>query len=184
MAQGAPATGRADRPMAIAFPQFEGRESLVAKMGPLTEPWMFDAWWAVRHDAALGAASRRADRAPADIVSAGVGTVEGVERLLLVTTEPAHRLTSAALIAAALSAAADAPSAAELSPDRRAAAELRTWERPAADVAPSGSSNQTGTSDGRWLWVAALVLLLVEWRMRRPRPVTATAEASHAARVA
>jgi hypothetical protein len=46
---------------------------------------------------------------------------------------------------------------------------LAGWERPFGTVAPA--PRETGTPVGRWVWLAALLLLGIEWWWRgRPEP--------------
>jgi hypothetical protein len=48
-------------------------------------------------------------------------------------------------------------------------ADLTRWTRAAGPAAPPTRETMTA-DDRRWLWLAALALLAVEWRMRRSRP--------------
>jgi hypothetical protein len=76
---------------------------------------------------------------------------------------------AAALIARALKASSrSAVSLAEQEPDTVPADVVERWQRePRPELAPSSGTPQPF---GRWLWVLALVLLAVEWWMRRSRP--------------
>ena len=93
---------------------------------------------------------------------------------------PSPPASAAAAVSAALTEAG-APDRVE--PLMIPAPQLEAWSRPAgppADDAPVGDE-----SDRRWVWALVLVLLFVEWRLRRSRPDQAAAMASHSeARVA
>jgi hypothetical protein len=141
---------------------------------------MFDVLLRVREDAMLQAAVARAGQTPAQVVTAVAGTVNGTNRLLLVTTAPAHSLMAAALIGAATGASTAGIPAAELTNDVRAADELKSWERPPAAVAPTGSQLLRDQSDGRWWWIAVVAMLLAETAVRRSRSAQAAPEVPHA----
>ena len=71
----------------------------------------------------------------------------------------------------------------EQEPETIASDLLVRWSRPASP-APIGSGGATD-SDGRWVWVLALVLLGVEtWMRRRPSTPAAMAKEVPRARVA
>jgi hypothetical protein len=60
-------------------------------------------------------------------------------------------------------------------------AQLKEWSRGPGAASPHAPRRDEG--DRRWLWAAALMLLLIEWRMRRLKPA-ATAAIVEEARVA
>lgn len=93
---------------------------------------------------------------------------------------PADSLTAAAVTQAVLNARADPRALTEQEPLRIPNARLESWNRPAAP--PHADAWKTTTqSDGRWLWLAAILLMGVESLIRRDRVApSATAEA-HAA---
>jgi hypothetical protein len=152
VATGAPAAGRSDRRIAIVTPLFDGRERLIAQSSPINAPWMFDVLHTVTSDRLFDSAVTRAGGMPATAVTARRGSIDGVERLLLVTEMPASSVATAALAGAVARAAArpDAPIA------------------PTAP-APAASPSNDGHSDGRWLWLGVLMLFGVESLMRQRR---------------
>ena len=175
-----------NRSVAIVFPGFAGREALLSAGARLNQPWMSDAYVAVLADPLVRSAADRLARQPADLVTAHRGLGGEAGTLMLVLHQPAHTVASAAVIAAAWTASSHDPvtSQHELSAPSRSRAELAGWERPPAASAPgspgspasSGSAAlrpPVGQSDGRWFWVAALVLLALEAVIRRrPRPAS------------
>jgi hypothetical protein len=93
-------------------------------------------------------------------------------------------MAGTALIGATESALDPVPSLRELEPAVVPDETLRRWERPASTV---GSHAPEATSpDGRWFWLAAIVLLLLEeWlRRRSPRPAVRTMSEERRERVA
>jgi hypothetical protein len=181
------------RSIAIIHRQFEQRAQLLAAAEPLRVPWQGDALARLRRDPTLLAAAAAADiigdgaddvrfdsanvapfvvvartRAGRPVALAAAGEVEGRQRLLLFPRIDAGSLTSAALIGAALRAASPVVPATELEPETLGRETTSTFSRPLA-VNPGRLYENTGASDGRWLWLAAIALLAVEWRMRRSR---------------
>ena len=157
VARGAPVTGAADRPVAIVFPQYERRSTLIADAKPLDRPWMFEVIAVVSSDPLSYLYSNE--------LSWIAGTVNDRAGVVLVTDVPADSLAAAALVGAAARAASAQPAAAELSPDVVSPAELTDWTR---EAAPGGSARTADPEpQGRWLWATALALLLVEGFVRR-----------------
>jgi hypothetical protein len=157
IARGAPLTRAPDRPVAIAFPRYEARGTLIANGKPPDRPWMFAVVAAVSHDPL------------SYLYSSGLswvaGEVSGRAGLVLITDAAADSLPAAALMAAAARAASDLPSPFELVPDVVSPTELARWSR---DPAPTGSPPSVGPEPrGRWLWATALALLLIEGVVRR-----------------
>ncbi len=154
------------RDIAIVFPSYAQRVTLA----PVTAPWMSDLLW-------------RARLRTLPVDSAGVADLQGHRRLVLFTSAAPGTLPAARLIAAAREAMSAAPSLAELETSVVSAAEVAGWRRAAADVPPSTTENDNGPSDARWFWLAALVLMLVELRLRRTSdsPATLTEERARAA---
>ncbi len=178
------------RPVAIVYPQFENRASLLEKMRQLTQPWMADAVADLRRNPLLAAATSEgvpaaaqgdakvlakmttvsANRAGQPLVLAAAGDIEGRERLVLLCLADAGSLTSAALQSAVIGIAPTTPLS-ELESTRISEATLTSWQRAPGASAPPDARDQEGPSDGRWLWAVALVLLVVETWLRRHRRV-------------
>jgi hypothetical protein len=110
------------------------------------------------------------------VVLAASDQVDGRDRLVLFQRADAGSLVSAALLAAVMRAFVPAAQGTELEPSRLPEATLAQWRRPAASATTTRSAIDAGTSDGRWLWVLALVLLGVESWMRRGRRQVKAAE--------
>ncbi|HEY4303623.1 MAG TPA: BatA domain-containing protein [Gemmatimonadaceae bacterium] len=111
------------------------------------------------------------------IVAAGNARVAGVQRFALLTNASPTSLDAARLVTLARRATSVAPGANELEPSVVADAELRTWERVATDAASTQHRplDENGPSDARWLWAIVLLLLVIEWRLRRASVVAAPA---------
>lgn len=181
------------RAVAIVYPRFEQRVELLRNAKPVADAWMVDIIARLRSDSMLIAAAARVsalasvdttnglvvarDQSGRAIVSATHGAVQGSDRLLLISLADAGSLTSAALVAATRRALSAAPALSELEPATLADNVLAAWQRaPSADVTTrTNASANTGASDGRWLWILALLLLGLEtWLRRVPRtPIAA-----------
>ena len=168
-ARGAPTRGRRDRTVALVFPDFDRRSELLAAVRPLDQPWMFDVVTRVA----------RGDQAHLylDGLQWSAGAA-GTNELRIFADTTAGSLGSAALVAAAARAASPDPDPAELNTATIADATLRTWERPASDVAPV-AGRDPDRFDGRWMWGLALALLAVEAVVRRGRRSPSPVEMSH-----
>jgi hypothetical protein len=163
-------TGRA---VAIVFPGFAGRAALQASVRPTYAPWMVDLLVRLRAEGFGPTAS-------------GVGRVDGRDRLVLVTNLAAGSLRAARLASIAEGAASVAPPIAELDGELLPDAEIARWQRPVPTDAPSSVRRQetNAPSDGRWLWLAALALLLIEIPLRRQRLHSRPASVEENARAA
>ena len=91
--------------------------------------------------------------------------------LLLQVGAPADSFVAAAAIRALLVARGGDGSHPEQEILRTPAATLTSWSRPAPEI-DGDAWRHADRSDGRWFWVAALLLLGVEQRLRRSAPVT------------
>ncbi len=156
-AAGAP---RADAHYNIAI-AFDGHPAAASPNG-VRAPWMADV--AARIALDRGAQDAAATVSRSSLFDVASDSVDGRERLLVIARAAPGTLAAAALVSATLHATstlqrvADADSAVP-------AATLARWER-----APSTSSTRAAAvpeSAGRWLWLAALLLLGAEYAMRR-----------------
>ena len=139
------------RRMLLVLPSAPGLQPLRASAGALDTPWMFDLLRAI-DDGGL-------------VASAGIVTREGtaIPAFFLTDGEPAR---VAAAARRAIPVLADTPIA-ERETAMMTAGELRALVRQPAPAAPSAHPSRP---IGRWLWLAALVLLALETILRRRRP--------------
>ena len=196
---GVPAAGA--HPIAIVLPEAPDRAAAMASANAIDEPWMFDVVNALRQDSALnGAVGRLAtvttpeakppvstrlgtpvvrDATGSSLVDAASGpAASGRElRLFVGTRDP---LVISALVAGAARAERDPTALRRLEPITLTADELRRWERPIPSAGAPATAPESGAWQGRWLWLAALVLLGIETWMRRPAPASASVEVTHA----
>jgi hypothetical protein len=177
LATGAPATGRRDRPVAVLFPRFELRDSWLRDARPLSHVWMFDAANRIASDALVRGAADRLATPVAKAVQFVTHPIDGVDALVVVANTAPHTVLAAATLSAAMSAAADVVPAAELSPTVWSVEQLKSVERPAGESGREKAGVPGDRSDGRWFWIAAVVLLVVESVIRRSR---ASVEVPHA----
>lgn len=148
----------AHRPIVIVYADFADRAGLLQRVTPLRAPWMADLVARVGADATLRAAA------------------DG-DSLILFTGAAPGSLASAELLARLRGALSMAPPLAELDPLVIPDSALAAWQRPpAARVTPAAGSDR---SDGRWFWVAALLLLAMEWLLRRQMTAGSAAEVAH-----
>jgi hypothetical protein len=79
-------------------------------------------------------------------------------------------------VSVARRATSSAPSFGERESEMLSDSVLRSIERAPADAVPDQHRplDGDGPSDARWLWLAVLGLLLVEWRVRRTTPLART----------
>jgi hypothetical protein len=166
----------ADRVPAAA-PNRRARVIFAASSGlavaPIRDAWMGDAADRIIRTAATdGDERRRALR---------FGSLEN--RLIVATTAHATDLVAAALVRAVFDALAPLPPSNVETiaiPDR----ELQAWTR-AAGPAPPPTRETVRDDDRRWVWAAVLLLLGVEWWLRRSKVrLKADATTAEAARVA
>ena len=187
----------AERPVVVVHRGYDSRAQLLRDARPLAQPWQTDLLVRLRADPTLIAAALNADipatggdsttdadsltavaftRARVPVVRAASDQGDGRDRLLLFMRADAGSLVSAGLLAAVMRASLPASQATELEPSRLPEATLAEWRRPAASATTTRSAIDAGTSDGRWLWVLALVLLGIESWMRRGRREVEAAE--------
>jgi hypothetical protein len=103
--------------------------------------------------------------------------------LLLVSTAPAESLVTPTLFRAMVRAAGANPIAPDLDILRISDATLARWSRPAGEPDPAAVRHERDT-DARWFWVAVLIVLAVEMRMRRAVSSGEEATRAHAQHVA
>ena len=173
------------RAVAIVYAGYERRADILKTATPLHAPWMTDVVARLRADSMLiGAASTDASRGEASdsvgklvvarsasgmpAVVAVQGQVDGRDHLILLPSVDASSLTSAALIAATTRALSIAAPVTEMEPTTVPDDVLRSWQRE-PDASATSQVSTDGASDGRWLWIVALVLLAVETWLRRAR---------------
>lgn len=173
------------QPVAIVYAGYERRADILKSAAPLRAPWMTDIVARLRADSMLIGATSADTPSSADsgdnvgklvvarfatgnpAVVAMQGQVDGRDRLILMPFVDASSLTSAALIAATNRAVSIAAPVTEMETTTVPDDVLRSWQRePDASAARVGTD---GASDGRWLWIAALVLLGLETWLRRAR---------------
>jgi len=150
---------RGDNRVTFVFPDHANRDALLRASRPLTQPWMGDvAARVIQDDPNTKAASSDAGE------------------LLLFLDAPANSAAAVDLMYNGLSVLQNRAHVLELEPEAIPDVQIAQWQR-----APgrSGGDGDEG-SDGRWLWLAALVLLGAESRVRRQhgqRTVIVTQEA-------
>jgi hypothetical protein len=180
--------GDAAHPISVVFPGYDGRAALLSRATPPTEPWMVDAVARLRADSlVIAAASTVARLAPGDsangivVATAADGkrlvvAAQRRERLLLFASSTPGSLVSAALVSAA--SRIGTPPIDELDPVTLGDDEVARMQR-APSERMSRAADRAGLSDGRWLWIVALVLLVVEMRLRRSLPAPKVQEEVH-----
>lgn len=175
----APIDGRRTR---VVFTGASDFESTVASASPVRDAWMADGIAAIARDRDVRAASKEATAGLADarltrapwIVVAKTGdgrplavAAAAAGALTIVTAAPESSLTAALLTRAGLNALGPRRPEGDAEVLSIPDAQLAAWTR-APGPAPAPRLNTIDWDDGRWLWIAALMLLGVEWWMRRP----------------
>lgn len=159
IAHGAVSAGRKDRPIALVFPGHEERDALLKSARDIDQPWMFDVVRAITQDRLVIAAARQAGTPVTGLVAPLAASINGERHLVLVMNVQPASLTSAAVLRAAARAVAPAPPGDVMA--TLTAGQLKAWERPPSAVA-AGNAPSPQESRGRWLWLAALVLMVIE----------------------
>ena len=184
---GGPSAVDSTHRVAIVYPGYAQRGAMLNGAGLPHSRWMTDVVLRLRTDSLLSSAAaaatasdpaggdsltnsrtviaRGADGRPL-IVAAEDSSAAGA-RLLFFSAADAGSLTSATLIAAVYRAISTAPSVAELEPESVPDSALARWQRAPAVEAPRKVPGGEGESDGRWLWIAVLVLMVLETVVRR-----------------
>jgi hypothetical protein len=174
--------------IAVAFPGYPATAELASQREPLRLPWQGDFLLALsRHElfrsntnaasphacATNGAVSLR-NAEGATVASLGAAKNGAPYDIVVFSCVDAGSLAGTALLAAVVDAQGQDATLQELEPMTVPDETLRQWERPATEVKPRGVDNTS--PDGRWLWLLALVLLLVEEWLRRKGPRRAPAQ--------
>jgi hypothetical protein len=168
----------------LLFPDYAGRDSLLAEARPALDGWMLAAAAAMAADLGLAEAAARVD-APGGGEAAGQGgrgraeggvpVARGVageplvqvaardSALVIMVGDGAGELVAAAALAAGVRAMTGPVAPRELAAGHVPDSVLASWEREAAPLAAVAGAG----SDGRWLWLVVLLLLGVEALMRR-----------------
>lgn len=177
------------RPVGIVFRGAAETAAFIKDAKTPAVPWMGRALLAVRDNpllvssAASESVSDTVIAAPfavvassssgAPVVYAAQTMIKGVNRLLFFNRGNTSAITSAALIAAVSNAVAQPSALAESETTMLTDVSLKQLARAPQELSVQGrgserkASAQAGLSDGRWLWLVALLLLGVETWMRR-----------------
>lgn len=170
LAPGIPASNRS---VTITFP---GSPQTTEPSGPFRSVWQGDLVLALQRNQLLGEAAReagivRACEAPGAVVARTrggrvVATVAVAERGVVIhSCADVGSLAGTALLAAVAGAMTPRPALEEWEPNVVPDDALRTWERPPTAFAPRG--REETSPDGRWFWLVAITLLLLEQVVRR-----------------
>lgn len=177
--------------IALVYPTYEARRALVRGAHALRSPWMTNMVGQLLADslllttvsdvtvatdsnavanAALTVVMRNADGLAA--LLAASDSIDGHSRLLLFPQFALASVTSPVLLHAIDQAASKTTRLFEYDPARVPTDSLRAWERTAAQatqpLTARASDAPPSESDGRWVWLAVLVMLGVESWLRRP----------------
>lgn len=168
-----PRTTAFDGAATITFP---GSPPTPAAKATVSNPWQGDLVLALRDNHVFREAARAAQvppacEAPGAVVARASGgevlaTVAGVgDGVVVHSCANAGSLAGTALLAALASALTPPNDFVEREPVAVPDEVLRTWERPPAALAPRG--REETSPDGRWFWLMAIALLVVEELVRR-----------------
>lgn len=171
---GVPAASTSRDSVTFIFPTAPERATLRARAAPLRAAWMIALVARLRESTLL--AQLAADGpGTSDTLTAAVRSLRGAARvaaaadgnqLLLFVDDSVAATFSAALAATVLRLQDRATPMSEQEPIAIDPTRLASWER-VPGTEGSGSVAATESSEGRWLWLGALVLLGAEWWMRR-----------------
>lgn len=183
------------RRVAVIFPRYSARREFAERATLMDSVWHGDLLIALRRDKVLAAAAEAAIVTPAcdargviiarnvrgDVVATMVKSPPGAQHGVLVfaCVEPGS-LAGTALVAGTITALDPVPAMQELEPQFVPDETLRQWERPPTEVAPRAPEETS--PDGRWFWVVAILLLLVEEWLRRRSPRKALSETTEVPR--
>jgi hypothetical protein len=160
LAAGASAGDSGEHAVAIVYPGSEGRAGLIGGSGPPSARWMSDVVEEVALDPRVGAVTDSL----ATLAEFKQATVDGRERLVVISHAEAGSLADAVLVVAVLDALDVHAPVTELERESIADAVLAGWQRPTSEPMRDLGA---GGSAGRWLWAAVLLLIAVETLARR-----------------
>lgn len=177
------------RPVGIVFRGAAEQAAFVRDAKVPDASWMANVLVSVRDNALLKSAAADEDVADttisapfavvasngrgAPVVYAAQGMSNGTKRLLFFQRGSPTDITAASLIAAVSNAVARPSTVSESVTSTLSDATIKSFERAPKEVSEQGAANErkassnAGLSDGRWLWLVALILLGVETSMRR-----------------
>jgi hypothetical protein len=168
-----------DRTVVVVLPDDARRATLLAGARMPDEAWQGDLLRRISRHPLLLELARDADDSsgtPAEgpapvvitgdgvpVVAGGVAAVDGINAVVLFPAAGTTPLLWAGLVAATSDAAIEAPAVEEQDPATLPDALLAALGRAAAPAAPGADA----PSLARWVWLTALILLGIEWLVRR-----------------
>jgi hypothetical protein len=190
LALGVPARLSTEHNLAIVYPDYPARDSLLRVASSLTRPWMGEVAAFLARDslllASVGQAESRGEirddsgivapsavliRSPrgAAAISAAAIQIGGREHLAVVAAAPPASIMSAAVFSALIRANGIEPPYSEADPSLLPDSVLTSLSREAAPVrgVDAARTLPKSASDSRWLWLCALGLLGAESLLRR-----------------
>jgi hypothetical protein len=177
------------RNIAVLYPGYAGAPELVRQGTRLNKPWQGDFLLRVRTQPLIsqaapdrpasdcgGLQSAPVHNATGDVIATVAAGVGSQPELLVFSCAKAGSTSGTALLTAVALAAIPITALSEAEPTVLPDEQLTTWERPPTEMGPVGIDETS--PDGRWLWLVALLLLVVEEWIRRGRPRRTVEEAS------
>jgi hypothetical protein len=200
-AAGTPAASE-EEPLAIRFVD-TGEWEPPIPIAPVRAGWMLRTLLRAREDVDMAAVARQTDAQPSGSMPVGArderraivardrngrplawAASAGPELLLEIAAAP-DSLFAAAAVRAVLTARRALPDYAEREIARIDSSKLGAWSRPPApvsfDVDSNGLWRNADSADARWCWLAAIILLGLEQRLRAKRARQAGPEVSREA---
>ncbi|MGV3708791.1 MAG: BatA domain-containing protein [Gemmatimonas sp.] len=183
-----PGIADTSRRVTIVLPQANNTAAVLAAASAPDARWMGESLLAVERDATLRAAALSTTMADtniaapfaviaqnasgAPVVYAAAADVNGARQLIFVSRAGPATLAATALMAAVATSVAQPLDAAETATGVLSDAAIAAFEREPQSLDQSAgrrasAERQSGLSDGRWFWMAALALVGVESLMRR-----------------
>ena len=190
----APRPPGVSRRVAVVFPGHASRDSMVRQATRLDSAWQGDFMVSLRRNALLASASESADLTPAcefagvpvarnsrgEAVASVAAASGPAYDVLVFACVDVGTVPGTALLRAAESAIAPVAPWREMEPTVVPDEVLQRWERPAVEQAPNGQHDTS--PDGRWLWLLAIALLLVEELLKRRSRSTVVSASSEVKR--